>query len=138
MITIEKGSVAIAFVREALGGVVREGLDPLPFLRRAGIDAALLATDEARVPADAFGALWLEIAGALDDEFFGLDSRRLKVGSFATLTHLTLHTRTLREALQRGTRLLSLLLDDTRIEFAAGNDTATLRFVAVREAGEQR
>ncbi|WP_020647995.1 AraC family transcriptional regulator [Solimonas variicoloris] len=138
MITMEKGSVAIAFVREALDGVVRRGLEPLPLLRRAGIDPDWLAADEARVSADAFGTLWLEIARALDDEFFGLDTRRLKVGSFATLTHLTLHTPTLREALLRGTRLLNLLLDDTRIVFEADGELARLRFVVLRDAGEQR
>ncbi|WP_245586222.1 AraC family transcriptional regulator [Solimonas soli] len=142
MIPIEKGpyggSVAIAFVREALDGVVRRGLDPLPLLRGAGIDAALLDQDEARVPADAFGSLWLEIARALDDEFFGLDTRRLKVGSFATLTHLTLHTRTLHEALSRGARLLNLLLDDTRIEFAVTGELVELRFVVLRDAGQAR
>src|SRR3546814_9505038 len=37
VISIEKGSVAIAFVREALDGVVRRGLDPADFLRRAAI-----------------------------------------------------------------------------------------------------
>jgi len=142
MIQIEKspfgGSVAIAFVREALDGVARRGLDPLPLLHSAGIDAALLERDDARVSADAFGTLWLEIARVLDDEFFGLDTRRLKVGSFATLTHLTLHTRNLHEALLRGTRLLNLLLDDTRIEFAVREEILELRFVVLRDAGEAR
>lgn len=133
-----RGSVSIAFVREALGGVVGRGLRPEPLLQQVGIAPALLAQDDARVPADAFGSLWLAIAGALDDEFFGLDTRRLKVGSFATLTHLTLHTRTLREALLRGTRFLNLLLDDTRIEFDASDDEAILRFVATRATDEPR
>lgn len=128
----------MAFVREALSGVAERGLAPADFLRRAGIDPALLASDEARVSADVFGTLWLDIAAALDDEFFGLDTRRLKVGSFATLCHLTLHTRTLHEALQRGTRFLNLMLDDTRIEFTAVDDEAALRFVVIRDAGEQR
>lgn len=141
MIVIDKttgGSVAIAFVREALDGVARRGLALDPFLERAGIDPALLAADAARVSADAFGTLWLEIARALDDEFFGLDARPMKVGSFATLTQLMLHTRILREALLRGTRLLRLLLDDTRVEFEADAAEARLRFVALRDIGEQR
>ena len=130
MIPIDKGnfpgSVSIAFVREALDGVVRRGLAVEPLLERAGIERALLGADDARVSADAFGTLWLEIARALDDEFFGLDTRRLKHGSFATLTHLTLHTRSLHEALQRGTRLLNLLLDDTRIEYLIAGESVEL------------
>src|SRR3546814_7380731 len=66
VISIEKGSVAIAFVREALDGVVRRGLDPADFLRRAAIAPELLPLDEARVSTDAFGTLWLDIASALD------------------------------------------------------------------------
>lgn len=142
MISIDKsrpgGSVAIAFVREALDGVVRRGLDANDFLRRAGIEPSLLEADDARVSADAFGTLWLDIAAALDDEFFGLDTRRLKVGSFATLCHLTLHTRTLREAVARGTRFLNLLLDDTRIAFECDDDEARLRFEVIHDSGEQR
>src|SRR3546814_8339932 len=57
VISIEKGSVAIAFVREALDGVVRRGLDPADFLRRAAIAPELLTLDEARVSPDAFGTL---------------------------------------------------------------------------------
>src|SRR3546814_17797787 len=41
-------------------------------------------------------------------------------------------------ARQRGTRFLHRLLDDTRIEFDAGDELARLRFVALRETGEQR
>ena len=37
--------------------------------------AEVLGTADARVPAAAFGALWLAVADELDDEFFGLDSR---------------------------------------------------------------
>lgn len=138
MIKWDKGSVSMAFVREALDGVARRGLARGPFLQRAGIDPALLDSDEARVTADAFGALWLDIARTLDDEFFGLDARPMKVGSFATLCQLMLHTRTLREALLRGARLLNLMLDDTRVDVGADADEATLRFVVVHDSGEQR
>ncbi|NKF21024.1 AraC family transcriptional regulator [Solimonas marina] len=138
MITIEKGSVAIAFVEEALVAVIAAGHDPRPLLQRAGIDPDLRGHADARVPADAFGHLWLAITDALGDEFFGLDARRWKHGSFATLTHLTLHTRTLREALQRGTRLMNLLLDNTRVEFDTEHGVVTLRFIDCGMADLQR
>ncbi|MGH8506515.1 MAG: AraC family transcriptional regulator [Stenotrophobium sp.] len=125
----ENGTIATAFVRQALGALERRGLDPVPVLRRAGIDAAALESDTARVSAEAFGTLWLAIAEALDDELFGLDSRPMKVGSFATLCYLMLHTTTLREALVRGARLVNLLIDDTRIELELGDDEAAIRFV---------
>jgi AraC-like DNA-binding protein len=125
----EKGTIAVAFVRQALGALARRGIEAAPLLARAGISAELLNSDQARVSPEAFGTLWLVIAEALDDELFGLDSRPMKVGSFATLCHLTLHTPTLREALIRGARLINLLIDDTHIVLELDGAEAVLRFV---------
>jgi AraC-like DNA-binding protein len=128
----EKGTIAIAFVRQAVDALHRRGVDPAPVLAECGIAPAQVAQDGARVSPEAFGALWLRVAEVLDDELFGLDTRPMKVGSFATLTHLMLHTPTLREALIRGTRLINLLIGDTRIELELdGVRDATIRFVDV-------
>ena len=78
-------TVSIAFVRSAVQWL--DGTQRQAVLRRAAISPELLAADAARVPATAFAALWLAVGEALDDEFFGLDSRRMKVGSFALLCH---------------------------------------------------
>lgn len=129
--SVESGTVSIAFVREAVQALARRGLDAAPLLQQAGIEHAWLAHDEARVSAHSYGALWLAIATALDDELFGLDAGRMKVGSFATLTQLMLHTRTLREALQRGARLINLLLDEHRVELRVAGDEAQLCVVDV-------
>ncbi|HEY0975803.1 MAG TPA: AraC family transcriptional regulator [Solimonas sp.] len=135
MAVTEKGTIAVAFVRQALDALRRRGLDPAPVLAASGIDAALVAQDDARVSPEAFGALWLRVAEALDDELFGLDSRPMKVGSFATLTHLMLHTPTLREALIRGARLINLLIEDTRVELeldgGADETVAAIRLIDV-------
>jgi len=135
---VEKDSIAVAFVREALESLTRQGHDPAPVLRAAAIPMQALQSDEARISAEAFGRLWLGIAAVLDDEFFGMDSRRLKVGSFATLCHLTLHARDLREALIRGARLFNLLLDDTRVELALEAPLARIRFVPGRPGAAVR
>lgn len=119
----------MAFVRQALGSLERRGFDTVPALEKAGIAASALDSDRARVSADAFGTLWLAIAETLDDELFGLDTRPMKVGSFATLCHLTLHTPTLREALIRGARLINLLIEDTRVELELDKAEAVIRFV---------
>ncbi|MEQ1440137.1 AraC family transcriptional regulator [Fontimonas sp. SYSU GA230001] len=111
----EKDSVAIHFVREALREVYRRGLDADRLLQDTGISARLLDFDQARVPAERFSALWLAVAAALDDEFFGLDARRMKVGSFAVLTRFMLGAKHLRGALQRAQRLFEIVLDDTAV-----------------------
>ncbi len=77
-----------------------------------GLSSSLLQVPQARVSAKHYGALWRTIALALDDEFFGQDSRRMKAGSFAMLCHSVLSCKTLGQALDRSLRFYALLLDD--------------------------
>lgn len=81
-------------------------------LHAAGIPETLLGARNARVPAPAFAALWLAVSKELDDEFFGLDRRRMKVGSFALLTHAVVHSSNLDRALKHVLRGLRAFLDD--------------------------
>jgi AraC-like DNA-binding protein len=85
-------------------------------LNACGLSPDVLAQPGARVNADAFGVLWLTVARELDDEFFGLDSRRMKVGSFALLCRAALAHRTVGGALREAQRGFALFLDDVRIE----------------------
>lgn len=85
-------------------------------LAACGIAPHGLDAPGARVPAAAFGALWLAVADELDDEFFGLDSRRMKVGSFALLCRALLGHRSVGGALREAQRGFALFLDDVRIE----------------------
>ena len=125
----EKGSVSIAFVRQAVQALLRRGHDPAPLLLRCNIAPALLLSSGARVTPESFGALWLEIATALDDEFFALDARRVKVGSFTTLCHLCLGAADLGGMLRRLSRFFNILLDDTamRVESAGPDAMLVLR-----------
>lgn len=129
MAETEKGSIAIAFVRQAAQALVRRGHDPAAVLLRCNIAPALLLSDGARVTPESFGALWLAIAAALDDEFFALDARRMKVGSFTTLCHLCLGATDLGGVLRRMSRFFNIVLDDTaaRLEAAGAEATLVLR-----------
>jgi AraC-like DNA-binding protein len=109
---MEKGSISIYFVQSALEPAIKRGLDAEALLRAAGISPALLEAQQGRVTARHFSALWLEVARVLDDELFGQDSRRMKVGSFAMLCHMLVHCDTLHSALLRMTRFFNLILDD--------------------------
>jgi hypothetical protein len=70
----EKGTIAIAFVDEALACLRRRGIDERPILQAAGISPELLAWPQARVSSAHYGTLWHGIAQVIDDEFFELDS----------------------------------------------------------------
>lgn len=92
--------------------MLARGIDIEPLLRETGISAAVLQAPQGRVTAQNFSALWLAVARVLDDELFGQDSRRMKVGSFAMLSHILVSCDTLSAALSRMTKFFNLILDD--------------------------
>ena len=110
MATAPARTVSIAFVRSAVQALDAAGRATV--LADAGIPAAALAQDAARVPAQAFARLWMAVARALDDEFFGLDARRMKVGTFAMLCHALAGQPTVGAALRLALRGFGLCFDD--------------------------
>lgn len=122
---MQKDTVSIYFVRAALRHLDAAGREGV--LRSAGIPLELLHSAQARVPAAAFAAVWLAVAQRLDDEFFGLDRRRMKVGSFALLCHAVLASENLGQALRAMLRGLALFLDDIGATLHVEQDQAVIR-----------
>ena len=81
----KSATVAIGFVIGLLAGWQRQRRDPADLLAAAGIDAALLASDDSRIPLAAYADLYNRVALALDDEAFGLFSTPMRCGSFELL-----------------------------------------------------
>jgi AraC-like DNA-binding protein len=134
---MEKDSVSISFVNQALQAARRSGMDVASLMQAAGIPQRLLESRQSRVAAERFSALWLAVAAALDDEFFGCDSRRMKVGSFAAVTYGCVGARSLHEAVRRMMRLFAIILDDTQLELAVDGNRAELRLrTTARAAGK--
>lgn len=123
---MEKGSISVHFVINALAHVERLGGDPTALLRAADIAPSLLAHPQGRVSADRYAHLWRLISLALDDEFFGQDARRMKVGSFAMLCYSVVTCHTLEQALQRASRFMGLLLDDFEMHLVRDGSLARL------------
>jgi AraC-like DNA-binding protein len=104
-----RDTISIHLVREA----VRDCHLPLqPLLQSAGIEPTLLGNDQARIPVHSYARLWRQLARALDDEFFGMDARPLRRGSFAFLCRACMHQPTVGAALQRAVEFLALMLAD--------------------------
>lgn len=122
---IEKGTVSMHFVDAAVAGL--HGERRTAVLRAAGIPPELMGVPHARVPAASFSALWLAAARELDDEFFGLDRRRMKCGSFALICQAALHGEDLGRALRRVLRGLAVILDDVRGELHVEGGAAEIR-----------
>ncbi len=125
--SVEPGTIAICFVAAALQSVRGRDLNADELLAKVGLSSSLLQVPQARVSAKHYGALWRAIAAALDDEFFGQDSRRMKTGSFAMLCHSVLGCKTLGQALDRSLRFYALILDD--ISGTAQRDAGEARIV---------
>ncbi|HVI49807.1 MAG TPA: AraC family transcriptional regulator [Candidatus Sulfotelmatobacter sp.] len=123
---IEKGTVSILFVEAVLQSLREKGVDGLPMLEQCGIAPALLALPEARISAAHYTALLRLTAETLDDEFFGQDSRRMKVGSFSLMCHSVVHCRRLDQAVDRALAFFNLMLDDIQAELVRDGDVMRL------------
>lgn len=135
---MEKGSVSIYFVRSALEPILERKIDAAPLLRDAGIAPSLLQAPQGRVTAQNFSALWLGVSKVLDDELFGQDSRRMKVGSFAMLSAILVSCNTLSSALTRMTKFFNLVLDDFHCSVEVNGCFAFLKIAEKQDAKAPR
>lgn len=107
----EKDTISIQLVREALLQSCAPGAATNEVLTKVGISPALLGQPNARVPATAYARLWRLLARRMDDEFFGMDPRKLKSGSLEFLCRASMAQPTLATALETGLGFLSLMLE---------------------------
>jgi AraC-like DNA-binding protein len=121
---MDKDTVSIHFARAAVARLAPPACRRV--LDAAAIALELLAEPRARVPAQAFSALWLAVAREIDDEFFGLDRRRMKVGSFALLCHAVLPCGTLDRAIKQMLRGFAVFLDDIEAELSLDDGQAVV------------
>ena len=106
----DRRMISASFVADALDCLARRGIAQGPVLAAGGLPALVREP----VSAEQYGALWLAVARAMDDEFFGLGARPMRPGSFTLLCHAILHAGTLEQALRRALRFLTVVLDDPR------------------------
>jgi len=100
--------ISNAFVSEALECARRGGVDVGDILQAAQITAP----GGGEVGAEQFGALWLAIAEAMDDEFFGNAARPMRPGSFALMGHAVRDAATVELAVRRALRFLKVAIDE--------------------------
>lgn len=108
---LNKDTISIQLVREALlqscatTGAMHE------VLQKVGIDPALLDAPQARVPAIAYARMWRLLARRLDDEFFGMDPRKLRAGSLEFMCRSAMAQPTLAQGVELVLGFLSLMLE---------------------------
>ncbi|WP_350448612.1 AraC family transcriptional regulator [Pseudomonas solani] len=107
----EKGTISVQLVREALQELRARGLDAQPLLLHAEIAAEALERPYGRVSTQQYARLWLGLAQRMDDEFFGMNPRRMKSGSFAFMARAALKEASLGDALEGILGFLGLVFD---------------------------
>lgn len=122
--TVEKHTVSMHFVSSAVAHLPPASRKRV--LEAAGIQEQLVLRPAARVPAEAFSDLWLGVAKELDDEFFGLDHRSMRVGSFALICQAVISCSDLDSALKRMLRGFGLFLNDVAAELLVEDSKATI------------
>ncbi|MBD9679215.1 AraC family transcriptional regulator [Pseudomonas sp. PDM18] len=109
---VEKGTISIRLVSEALAEFRRAGRDDGPLLAAAGIAPELFGKPYARVSCQVYARLWLRLAREMDDEFFGMNARRMKSGSFNFMAAAAVREPTLEAAMNAALRFMGLVFDD--------------------------
>ncbi len=109
---MEKGTISIDFVHEALWVARQRGLDTDALLADSGLVPELLEMPQARVTPEQYGALWHALADAMNDEFFGMDAHPMRRGSFAILCHALIDCPTVGDAIERALGFCALVLDE--------------------------
>lgn len=132
MASVRKDTISTCLLREALLGFAGPGQDVGALLESLGLAPSLLASPDHRVPVELYARVWLGLAAAHGDEFFGMDSRPLRVGSFSFLCRTGISQPTVRQALLHTLNFLGLMLDNFQGRLIT---TQSLAEVVLRENG---
>lgn len=131
MADADRRMISPSFVEEALDCLRRQGKPTAPLLASLGLPPVI----ERPISAETYGALWLAVAAAVDDEFFGMGGRPMRRGSFTLLCHCVLHAKTLEQALRRALRFLGVVLEDPNGELVIRDGLAE---IVLTDKGEAR
>lgn len=101
-------------------------------LRRAGISPAMLESDLARVTQSQFARLMNALMRQQRDEFWGLGSKPLPLGTFASCCRMLVGYRQLGEALRAGLRYYHSILPDFVPRLHVSDGVAYLRLNALQ------
>jgi AraC-like DNA-binding protein len=128
-----KGTISVRLVDEALRGFISPELPPERLLERLGLAAVDLANPHARIDVAQYSRLWRRLARHFDDEFFGMDARRMRAGSFAFVCRAAMAQLNLDAALRVALEFFGLTFEAFR---GSLHHSESLAEVTLREASE--
>jgi AraC-like DNA-binding protein len=123
---MKKYTILCHYVDAFKNTLVRQGVDPKPLLKSSGIKENVALGPNARVPSDSFVSFMHKTMLTLKDEYFGLVSPALPIGTFYYGSHTMIAAPTLGKALELGVGYyqiisnacsIKLILTDEEVEF---------------------
>lgn len=124
----ERDTISTSLVSEALADLVARGVDPALILKSIKLVPDDLKIKGGRISALAYARMWQTASSVTDDEFFGMNPRKMKSGSFKFISRALLGRRTLRDSLHMILRFFSLIFDDMNACMSENNDLAVITF----------
>jgi AraC-like DNA-binding protein len=116
MIREDKGTISVRLVEEALLAFITPAQTARALLETLGVLPIDLEDPEARVDVVEYSKLWRRLARRFDDEFFGMDSRRMRTGSFAFVSRAAMAQPTLDSAMRLALDFFGLTFEHFRGE----------------------
>lgn len=108
----DSGSICMSLVHEALRVAKQQNIDISSILQQVPISDAALNAVGARVNIAQYAKLWVLLADQMNDEFFGMDARPLRRGSYQLLSKWLQHAKTLEDAIVDALKFFNLCFDD--------------------------
>lgn len=118
-------TIASGAIRKLTSAIEESGLDPAPLLAQVGIDPAVVADQDGRVPIAKLHALWeavLAVVPRADGAVLGAE--RYSPGDYGLVGFVAMNSGTLEEAIRHVVRFLGLWTDEPGIEL---DEDGTLR-----------
>ena len=126
MAIMHKDTISACLLKEALLGFTRPGLDAGTLLESLGFPGVPLDEPGHRVPVELYSSVWLRLAAAYDDEFFAMDPRPLRLGSFNFLCRTGITQPTVEQALIHTLNFLGLMLGNFKGRLARSRSLAEI------------
>lgn len=120
-------TIPIFQVNEMLQGARRRDMDVEDILARADLSPALVESSLSRVSLDQCTRLIRVLRGRMRDDFFGMTSRPVPLGTFSYMCRNLIRCGTLREALREGFVFCHMMIDDFVFRLSVSNDVARVR-----------
>ena len=116
-----QGDICISLVHEALACAKKQGFDVTAILAQTNIHL-----DQTRVSVDDYAQLWITLANHMNDEFFGMDHRPLRRGSYQFLSQSLCQSENLAIALKYALRFFNLMFNDLHSELRISDESVAI------------